>query len=216
MAVENKIPKNYLKFAVDDIVLETLKQWKEKQSKRQETNPNVTAILTAPTSFVFANDNGSYRTYYGTRVIFDRFKRRNGLSKYHIHFHGLRHTFSNMLFEMNENPKVIQQLLGHRDVKTTITVYNSVDSEYIRQTTDKLNERVKEDQMLLNDKKREEILEQRKDELVADMDDDEFDEILIKLLEECKVRRCRRESNTKCRIISNQHPLLSNQKLLCL
>lgn len=25
-----------------------------------------------------------------------------------------------MLFEMNENPKVIQQLLGHRDVKTTV------------------------------------------------------------------------------------------------
>ena len=109
---------------VTDIVLETLKQWKEKQSKRQETNPNVTAILTAPTSFVFANDNGSYRTYYGTRVIFDRFKRRNGLSKYHIHFHGLRHTFSNMLFEMNENPKVIQQLLGHRDVKTTVYTNN--------------------------------------------------------------------------------------------
>ena len=180
---------------VTDIVLETLKQWKEKQSKRQETNPNVTAILTAPTSFVFANDNGSYRTYYGTRVIFDRFKRRNGLSKYHIHFHGLRHTFSNMLFEMNENPKVIQQLLGHRDVKTTITVYNSVDSEYIRQTTDKFNERVKEDQMLLNDKKREEILEQRKDEFVADMDDDEFDEILTKLLEERKERKRRRESD---------------------
>jgi len=32
-----------------------------------------------------------------------------------------------MLFEMNENPKVIQQLLGHRDVKTIITVYNSVN-----------------------------------------------------------------------------------------
>ena len=91
--------------------------------------------------------------------------------------------------------KVIQQLLGHRDVKTTITVYNSVDSEYIRQTTDKFNERVKEDQMLLNDKKREEILEQRKDEFVADMDDDEFDEILTKLLEERKERKRRRESD---------------------
>lgn len=55
-----------------------------------------------------------------------------------------------MLFEMNENPKVIQQLLGHRDVKTTITVYNSVDSEYIRQTTDKFNEKHKDDTYLLN------------------------------------------------------------------
>lgn len=103
-----------------------------------------------------------------------------------------------MLFEMNETPKVIHQLLGHRDVKTTITVYNSVDSEYIRQTTDKFNERVKEDQMLLNDQKWEEILEQRKDEFVADMDDDEFDEILTKLLEERKERKRRRESDMEC------------------
>ena len=29
-----------------------------------------------------------------------------------------------MLFEMNENPKVIQQLLGHRDVKTTVHTNN--------------------------------------------------------------------------------------------
>ena len=67
-----------------------------------------------------------------------------------------------MLFEMNENPKVIQQLLGHRDVKTTITVYNSVDNEYIRQTTEKFNEKVKEDQFILEQKKREEVLEERK------------------------------------------------------
>ena len=45
-------------------------------------------------------------------MVFDRFKRRHDLEKYNINFHGLRHTFSNMLFEMNENPKVIQQLLG--------------------------------------------------------------------------------------------------------
>lgn len=49
--------------------------------------------------------------------------------------------------------------------------------------------------MLLNDKKREEILEQRKDEFVADMDDDEFDEILTKLLEERKERKRIRESD---------------------
>lgn len=49
--------------------------------------------------------------------------------------------------------------------------------------------------MLLNDKKREEILGQLKDEFVADMDDDEFDEILTKLLEERKERKRRRESD---------------------
>ena len=131
---------------VADIVIETLKQWKDKQNHRQQADPDVTAILTSPTSFVFANDDGSYRTYSGTRKIFDRFKRRNGLDKFNIHFHGLRHTFSNMLFEMNENPKVIQQLLGHRDVKTTITVYNSVNSDYVREATDRLNTKIQENQ----------------------------------------------------------------------
>ena len=49
--------------------------------------------------------------------------------------------------------------------------------------------------MLLNDKKREEILEQRKDEFVADMDNDELDEILTKLLEERKKRKKKREKD---------------------
>lgn len=42
---------------------------------------------------------------------------------------------------------------------------------------------------------RSEVIEERKDEFVADMDDDEFDEILTKLLEERKERKRRRESD---------------------
>lgn len=41
-----------------------------------------------------------------------------------------------MLFEMNENPKVIQQLLGHRDVKTTLTRYTHSMMSY---KTDMMN-----------------------------------------------------------------------------
>ena len=39
-----------------------------------------------------------------------------------------------------------QQLLGHRDVKTTITVYNSVNSDYVREATDRLNTKIQENQ----------------------------------------------------------------------
>lgn len=165
---------------VTDIVIETLKQWKDKQNERQQTNPDVTAILTAPTSFLFANDDGSYRTYSGTRKIFDRFKRRNGLNKFNIHFHELRHTFSNMLFEMNENPKVIQQLLGHRDVKTTITVYNSVNSDYVREATDRLNTKIQEQQ-----KEKEIEIEQAKG---PELTDEEIDR-MIRELERKKKRK---------------------------
>lgn len=128
-------------------------------------------------------------------MIFDRFIGRHNLNKYIIHFHGLRHTFSNLLFEMNENPKVIQQLLGHRDVKTTITVYNSVDSEYILNTTEKLNEKVKEVQMYLDDQKRKEDIESRKEDLISRMTDEEYDDLLMQLLEERKARKRKKEED---------------------
>ena len=80
------------------------------------------------------------------RSKFDSFKKRFNLGHFGISFHGLRHTFSNMLFEMKENPKAIQQLLGHRDVKTTISIYNSVDNNYLIGTTDRLNARIKNNQ----------------------------------------------------------------------
>ena len=67
----------------------------------------------------------------------------HNLQKYHIHFHTLRHTFSNTLFEADQNPKVIQSLLGHKDVKTTITTYNSVDKSYFNKATDVFNEKYK-------------------------------------------------------------------------
>ncbi len=165
---------------VADIVIETLIQWKNKQTDRQQNNPDVSTILTSPTSFVFANDDGSVRTYSGCRMVFDRFKRRHNLDKYNIHFHGLRHTFSNMLFEMNENPKVIQQLLGHRDVKTTITVYNSVDNEYIRNTTEKLNEKIKQEKLYEDEKRKREELENKKHDLLSSMTDEEYDDLFKK------------------------------------
>ena len=168
---------------VTDIVIETLKNWKDKQNEKQQTNPDVTAILTAPTSYVFANDDGSYRTYSGCRKIFDRFKKRNGLNKFNIHFHGLRHTFSNMLFEMNENPKVIQQLLGHRDVKTTITVYNSVNSDYVREATDRLNTKIQE-------KQKEQVEEFSKDE----MTDEEIEQKIYEL-ERLQEKRKKKEKD---------------------
>jgi integrase len=171
---------------IADIVVDTLKEWREKQILRQKTSKNVTADLTGPNSFIFANDDGSVRTYSGTRKIFNRFLKRNGLDKCGIHFHGLRHTFSNMLFEMNENPKVIQQLLGHRDVKTTITVYNSVNSDDVREATDKLNTKISQ---------QEQRREERQKEMQEDYEDfdDLTDEELDYEIEELIRQKERRE-----------------------
>ena len=59
---------------IADIVVETLQRWREKQIERQNTNPDATVDLTAKNAFIFANDDGSVRTCFGSRKIFDGWK----------------------------------------------------------------------------------------------------------------------------------------------
>ena len=119
-----------------NILINALKEYKE---IRQRDSLKYKVNLTEPSMLVFGNNDGSIRTYYGTKCIFERFLKKYDLKKYGIHFHGLRHTYSNTLFEANQNPKVIQGLLGHKSVKTTITTYNSVDKSYFQKATDIFN-----------------------------------------------------------------------------
>lgn len=127
-----------------DILIEALKEYKNRQINIGVQN-NINFIK--PNDIVFCNDDGSLRTYSGTRKIFDRFKKRHGLDKCGIHFHGLRHTYSNMLFEANQNPKVIQGLLGHKSVNTTITTYNSVDKSSYKNAMSVFNDNFKQEEV---------------------------------------------------------------------
>mgnify|MGYP001852192373 FL=1 len=74
-------------------------------------------------------------------------------------------------------------------------MYNSVDSEYIRNTTEKLNEKIKEVQMYLDDQKRKEDIESRKEDLISRMTDEEYDDLLMQLLEERKERKRKKEED---------------------
>ena len=102
----------------------------------------------------------------------------NDLDKYDIHFHTLRHTYSNTLFEAEQNPKVIQQLLGHKDVKTTITTYNSVDKSYFDKAKSVFNEQYQ--------------VEEEQDS-VANANDEELDKELERILKEKERRRKRQK-----------------------
>ena len=52
---------------------------------------------------------------------FDPLIKKAGLPR--ITFHGLRHTMATLLLGAGENPKVVQERLGHRRIETTMNVY---------------------------------------------------------------------------------------------
>ena len=69
------------------------------------------------------------KTYTSISKMFHRFLKQNDFDKFNIHFHTLRHAYATMLLEKGTNPKIVQFLLGHRSVKTTLEIYNNVNLE---------------------------------------------------------------------------------------
>ena len=53
--------------------------------------------------------------------------------------HRYRHTYASMLLEQGVNPKIVQKLLGHRDVSTTLGVYTHVVPEVFAGVTTTVN-----------------------------------------------------------------------------
>jgi len=110
-----------------NILRTTLMEWKRN------------SIYNNPTDFVISN-NGNMRTYAGLRKKFERFRKRTGLHQYGISFHTMRHTYATMLFEMGENPKVVQFLLGHKSLEMTLANYMSLDTTMTKSATERFNQ----------------------------------------------------------------------------
>lgn len=91
-----------------DILIKALEDYKKRQWLIGKEN-NID--LLAPEVFIFANNDGSVRSYSGMKSILERFLKAHELDKYGIHFHGLRHTYSNMLFKTTKIQKSYKHYL---------------------------------------------------------------------------------------------------------
>ena len=49
----------------------------------------------------------------------------------HLTCHSLRHTYATILCERNVNIKVMQLLLGHKDISTTMDIYTRISSDFV-------------------------------------------------------------------------------------
>lgn len=56
--------------------------------------------------------------------------------------HSLRHTFTTRLVEAGVNIKVVQEVLGHKDVSTTLDIYTDVTKELAKREFDNLEQKL--------------------------------------------------------------------------
>lgn len=90
---------------------------------------------------VFINYKGGELTTRGLRVILDSIINNSG-ETYQIHPHMLRHAFATTLLNHGADLRTVQELLGHKHLKTT-QIYTQVSAEKLRENYDKTNPRMK-------------------------------------------------------------------------
>ena len=112
-------------FKVAPVVMDVLKEWREALPTHMRSP--ISHDILAPDSVVFLNDCGEMRTYNGFRTTYRRFMSENNLGEYTLHSY--RHTFATMLLESGVNPKIVQKMLGHADIETTLGTYSHVLTE---------------------------------------------------------------------------------------
>lgn len=86
--------------------------------------------------YIFS-DNG--QKPYNTNRIQRRIEQLNKTIDAHISFHTLRHTYATTLFEQGIEPKIVQTLLGHSSLATTMQIYVEVTNELQHTSVQTLN-----------------------------------------------------------------------------
>ena len=115
------------------IVTDALFDWKMRQLKRVPTKKcpwQSAEELIAPGAPVFVSTRTwTNYSYSGFRSSFTRLLKRHHLDQHGITAHRFRHTFATVLLEKGINPRVVQEILGHAKITTTLGTYSHVVRE---------------------------------------------------------------------------------------
>ena len=119
-----------------DAVCESLQE----ELERQQENGFNTTIIDGMTGFIFTNRFGNvhnpqainraikriYESYNAEEVIKAAKEQREPVLIPHFSCHHLRHTFCSRFCENETNLKVIQSIMGHANIETTMDIYAEV------------------------------------------------------------------------------------------
>ncbi len=133
-------------------VYETMKHEYEVQQENGFNDLQVDGM----SGFVFSNRFGnlytlnavnkaiqSIRTAYNEEEMFSAIKeKREPVLIPHFSCHVIRHTFATRLCEVESNLKVIQTIMGHSDIRTTMEIYAEATEAGMEEAMDRLSEKM--------------------------------------------------------------------------
>lgn len=126
----------------------------EEKSYQERNNIRCTSVIDGYSDFIFVNRFGGVQ-HQGTlnkairrmvRDCNDEILNKDPNAEVllpNFSCHSLRHTFTTRLVESGVNIKVVQEVLGHKDVSTTLDIYTDVTKELAKREFDNLEEKLK-------------------------------------------------------------------------
>jgi integrase len=120
---------------IDAETVKVLKQWKSERG-------SLSLEFARADAYVFGTLDGSPRNPMSVSEMFTRrvakaSKALGADALPVITLHGLRHTHATVLLEAGENPKVVQERLGHTTITTTMDTYSHVTPTMQRSAVDR-------------------------------------------------------------------------------
>lgn len=109
------------------------------QQQRQAQDKDRVGDKYLDQGFVFADPIGQHLGQRDFNKKYNAFLEKYGVDK--IRFHDLRHTFATLLVESDISLKLVQELLGHSNIATSMDIYTHVSSEKKEQVISKLQEK---------------------------------------------------------------------------
>lgn len=125
--MEPKTKKSIRMIPMLDEVYEALVE----QKKRQEKRKIAYADIYVDQGFVFDDVTGNYLPQRQFMNKYHKFLKKYGITD--IRFHDLRHTFASLLIESDVSMKIVQELLGHSTITTSMDIYTHVSDRKKKQ-----------------------------------------------------------------------------------
>ena len=90
--------------------------------------------------YIFSDDGINPLKARRYNLLFNQYKEETGIT---CTAHQLRHSFATIAFENDISPKDVQELLGHKQLSTTMDIYTDFREGRLKELTSTLNEKFK-------------------------------------------------------------------------